>query len=81
MKTPENAEAIRSAIKSWATLQPLLMEINDLPTLEWMMYYEQISKNRIRIIDRVYSRWNKLRQELERRALSKGQLPFTVTTE
>ena len=40
------------------------------------MLAEQAGKNRIRILERLLSRYNKLRLERERRELSKAQLPF-----
>lgn len=76
LPVPDRKLELVNAQRSWATLQPILMSLDDLATLEWMMRYEQVTKNRIRILDRIYSRWNKLRQEADRRNLSKGILPF-----
>ncbi len=73
--TPEQQGWV-NAQRSWATLQPLLMTLDSMPALEWMIRYELATKNRLRIIERIYARWNRLRQEVDRRNLAKGILPF-----
>ena len=64
------------AVRSWATLQPYITTIDDEQEAKWLMLAEQAGKNRIRILERLLSRYNKLRLERERRELSKGVLPF-----
>lgn len=64
-------------LKSWATLQPQITTIDSEDEARWLMVAEQAGKNRIRILERLHSRYNKLRLERERRELSKGKLPFT----
>lgn len=64
------------AIRSWATLQPYITTIDSEEEARWLMLVEQAGKDRIRIIERLHSRYNKLRLERERRDLSKGRLPF-----
>ena len=73
--SPER-EGMLSDLNSWATLQGLLAKLNDEETVQFLMKAEQGGKNRIRIIDRLYSRYNVLRRERERRDLSVGRLPF-----
>ncbi len=63
-------------LQSWATLQPRILDIKDEQTVKYLMVAESKDKNRIRILDRLYSRYNKLRHERERRELSRGILPF-----
>lgn len=73
--TDRQAE-LQSAIRSWATLQPYITTIDSEAEAQWLMRAEQMGKNRIRILERLHSRLNKLRLERERRELSKGILPF-----
>lgn len=63
-------------LRSWATLQPHITTIDSEDEAKWLMHAEQHGKNRIRILERIHSRYNKLRLERERRELSKGVLPF-----
>ena len=63
-------------LRSWATLQPHITTIDSEDEAKWLMRAEQAGKNRIRILERLHSRYNKLRLERERRELSKGVLPF-----
>jgi len=63
-------------LRSWATLQPHITTIDSEDEAKWLMRAEQSGKNRIRILERLHSRYNKLRLERERRELSKGILPF-----
>lgn len=63
-------------LRSWATLQPHITTIDSENEARWLMLAEQAGKNRIRILERLHSRYNKLRLERERRELSKGILPF-----
>lgn len=63
-------------LRSWATLQPHITTIDSEEEAKWLMRAEQAGKNRIRILERLHSRYNKLRLERERRELSKGVLPF-----
>ena len=63
-------------LRSWATLQPHITTIDSEDEAKWLMRAEQSGKNRIRILERLHSRYNKLRLERERRELSKGVLPF-----
>ena len=73
--SPER-EGMLSDINSWATLQGLLPKLNTEEDVEFLMKSEQQGKNRIRIIDRLYSRYCVIRKERERRDLSVGKLPF-----
>ena len=73
--TPER-EGMLSDLQSWATLQDLLVRLKDEDTIKFLMKAEQNTKNRIRILDRLYSRYNVIRRERERRDLAKGILPF-----
>ena len=73
--SPER-EGMLSDLNSWATLQGLLVRLTDEDTVQFLMKAEQAGKNRIRIIDRLYSKYNVLRRERERRDLAKGKLPF-----
>ena len=73
--SPER-EGMLSDLNSWATLQGLLTRLDDEETVQFLMRSEQQGKNRIRILDRLYSRYNVLRRERERRDLSNGKLPF-----
>lgn len=63
-------------LRSWATLQAHITTIDSEDEAKWLMRAEQAGKNRIRILERLHSRYNKLRLERERRELSKGMLPF-----
>lgn len=62
-------------LRSWATLQPHITELNSMDEVRWLMQVEQSGKNRIRILERLLSRFNKLRLEHDRRQLAKGVLP------
>lgn len=64
-----------NALRSWATLQPYITTIDSEAEAKWLMRVEQSGKNRIRILERAHSRYNKLRLERERRELGKGTLP------
>ena len=72
----ERQQMLLSNLRSWATLQPHITTIGSEDEAKWLMCAEQAGKNRIRILERLLSRYNKLRLERERRELSKGQLPF-----
>ena len=63
-------------LRSWATLQPHITTIDVEDEAKWLMLAEQAGKNRIRILERLLSRYNRLRLERERRELAKGKLPF-----
>lgn len=63
-------------LRSWATLQEHITTIDSEDEAKWLMQAEQAGKNRIRILERLHSRYNKLRLERERRELSNGTLPF-----
>jgi len=69
-------EIMLSNLGSWATLQPMLNTLDKEEDVKFLMRAEQASKNRIRIIDRLYARYNVIRRERERRELSAGILPF-----
>ena len=73
--SPER-EVMLSELNSWATLQGLLPKLETEEDVEFLMKSEQQGKNRIRIIDRLYSRYCVIRKERERRDLSVGRLPF-----
>ena len=73
--SPER-EGMLSDLNSWATLQGLLPKLNTEDDVQFLMKSEQQGKNRIRIIDRLYSRYCVLRKERERRDLASGKLPF-----
>ena len=73
--TPRQSELL-TALASWATLQPYITTIDREEEATWLMLAEQAGKNRIRILERLLSRYNKLRLERERRELSTGKLPF-----
>ena len=73
--SPRQSELL-GAVRSWATLQPYITTIDSEEEAKWLMLAEQAGKNRIRILERLLSRYNKLRLERERRELSKAQLPF-----
>ena len=61
---------------SWATLQQHITTIDSEEEAQWLMRAEQSGKNRIRILERLLSRYNRIRLERERRDLSLGKLPF-----
>lgn len=63
-------------LRSWATLQEHITTIDSEEEAKWLMNAEKAGKNRIRILERLHSRYNKLRLERERRELSNGTLPF-----
>lgn len=65
-----------SSLNSWATLHPILNTLSTEDDVQFLMRAELDNKNRIRILDRLYSRYNVLRRERERRELSDGKLPF-----
>ena len=69
-------EGMLSDLNSWATLQGLLPKLSTEDDVQFLMKSEQQGKNRIRIIDRLYSRYCVLRKERERRDLASGKLPF-----
>ena len=73
--SPER-EGMLSDLNSWATLQGLLPKLSTEDDVQFLMKSEQQGKNRIRIIDRLYSRYCVLRKERERRDLASGKLPF-----
>lgn len=73
--SPER-EVMLSNLSSWATLQPILNTLRTEGDVQFLMVAEQNGKNRIRIIDRLYARYNVLRRERERRELAAGILPF-----
>ena len=73
--SPER-EGMLSDLNSWATLQGLLPKLTTEDDVQFLMKSEQQGKNRIRIIDRLYSRYCVLRKERERRDLASGKLPF-----
>lgn len=73
--SPER-EGMLSDLNSWATLQGLLLKLDKEEDILFLMKAESQNKNRIRIIDRLYSRYNVLRRERERRNLAKGILPI-----
>ena len=72
----ERQRLLLTDLRSWATLQPHITSLNTEEECQWLMFAEQRGKNRIRILERLLSRYNKLRLERERRELSKGKLPF-----
>lgn len=63
-------------LSSWATLQQHITTIDTEDEVRWLMRAEQAGKGRIRILERLLSRYNKLRLERERRDLARGKLPF-----
>jgi hypothetical protein len=63
-------------LSSWATLQRHITTIDSEEEAQWLMRAEQAGKNRIRILERLLSRYNRLRLERERRELAFGKLPF-----
>jgi len=63
-------------LQSWATLQQHITTIDDEEEARWLMRAEQAGKNRIRILERLLSRYNRIRLERERRELAEGKLPF-----
>ena len=69
-------EGMLSDLNSWATLQGLLPRLHTEEDVGFLMKAEQQNKNRIRIIDRLYSRYCVIRKERERRDLASGKLPF-----
>jgi len=76
LPTDSVQETLLAQLNSWATLQPILNTLDKEDDLKFLMHAEQASKNRIRIIDRLYARYNVLRRERERRELASGILPF-----
>ena len=72
----QEQEGMLSDLNSWATLQGLLGKLTKEEDIKFLMRAEQQGKDRIRILDRLYSRYNVLRRERERRELSEGKLPF-----
>ena len=71
----ERQQTLLSDLRSWATLQPHITELDSMEEVRWLMLAEQAGKNRIRILERLLSRFNKLRLEHDRRQLAKGVLP------
>jgi len=63
-------------LSSWATLQQHITTLDTEDEVRWLMRAEQAGKGRIRILERLLSRFNKLRLERERRELAHGKLPF-----
>ena len=74
--TVERQNSLLSDLRSWATLHQIIVEINSEQELRWLMHAEQAGQNRIRILERIYSRYCVLRKERERRELAEGKLPF-----
>jgi len=72
----DRESGLLSSLNSWATLHPILNTLNTEEDVKFLMRSELGNKNRIRILDRLYSRYNVLRRERERRELSDGKLPF-----
>lgn len=72
----ERQSLLLNDLRSWATLQPHITTIDSEYEAQWLMRAEQSGKNRIRILERLLSRYNKLRLERERRDLARGKLPF-----
>ena len=72
----ERQQMLLNDLKSWATLQQHITTIDSEEEARWLMEAEQSGKNRIRILERLLSRYNKLRLERERRELARGKLPF-----
>lgn len=66
---------LNSWLRSWATLQPHITDLDSESEIIWMMKSEQNGRDRIRILERLLSRYNKLRHERERRELQAGILP------
>jgi hypothetical protein len=72
----ERAQYLVSLIRSWATLSPHITELELESELKFMIMCEQGGKDRIRLLERLLSRYSKLRSERERRDLQSGILPF-----
>lgn len=63
-------------LRSWATLQEIITDLSDEQELKWLMQAEQNGQNRIRVLNRLYSRFCVVRKERELRDISEGKLPF-----
>lgn len=63
-------------LKSWATVQEVIAELEDEEELRWLMQAERNGTNRLRLLNRLYSRYSVVRKNREIRELSEGKLPF-----
>ena len=72
----ERRTVLFSHLRSWAGLHEIITALNNEAEIKWMMQTEVAGSNRIRILERLYSRYCVLRKERERRGLSEGKLPF-----
>lgn len=71
----DRQKTLLSNLRSWATLHVVITTVDDEAELIWMMQAELVGQNRIRILERIHSRYCVLRRERERRELSEGKLP------
>lgn len=63
-------------LKSWATVQEVIANLDDEYELQWLMQAELNGSNRLRLLNRLYSRYSVLRKGREIRELGEGKLPF-----
>ena len=75
MGLTDRQKSLLSDLRSWATLHVVITSIDSEEELTWMMQAEQVGQNRIRVLERLHSRYCVLRRERERRELSEGKLP------
>lgn len=71
----DRQKSLLSDLRSWATLHQIITGIDSEDELVWMMQAEHTGQNRIRVLERIHSRYCVLRRERERRELSEGKLP------
>ena len=71
----DRQKTLLSDLRSWATLHVVITSIDSEEELIWMMHAEIAGQNRIRVLERIHSRYCVLRRERERRELSEGKLP------
>lgn len=71
----DRQKTLLSDLRSWATLHVVITSIDSEEELIWMMHAEKAGQNRIRVLERIHSRYCVLRRERERRELSEGKLP------
>lgn len=63
-------------LRSWATFQTLISSIEDEDELYWLISAERQTQNRLRILNRIYSRLTVVRKARELHELGSGTWPF-----
>ncbi len=61
-------------LRSWATLQDIITELTE-EEAKWLMECEVQGANRLRLLNRLYSRFCVVRKVRELAELSQGKLP------